>query len=185
MISIANMAMPSLLLTLFVMASCSTAPEHAVTAAKSAPTLGTWTERAPLPTARDHLAVVAANGRIHAIGGRVNSPTQNVDNHNIYNPATNTWTAGAPLPTARSGVAYALYQNFIVVAGGECRDKRTFTENEAYDLKAGRWVILAPLPTARHAFRGVAVGQTLYFAGGAPNCGGGPRLSELLVFSWQ
>jgi hypothetical protein len=136
-----------------------------------------------LSTARDHLAVVAANGRIHAIGGRTNSPTQNVDVHEIYNPATNSWTAGAPLPTARSGVAYAVYRNSIIVAGGECRDKRTFAENEAYDLKTGRWLTLAPLPASRHAFRGVAVGQNLYFAGGAPNCGGGPRLSEMLVFS--
>ena len=113
----------------------------------------------------------------------MNSPTENVDVHEIYNPATNSWTAGAPLPIARSGVAYALYRNLIVVAGGECRDKKTFAENEAYDLKTGRWVTLAPLPTARHAFRSVAVGRNLYFAGGASNCGGGPRLNELLVLT--
>ncbi|MPZ78072.1 MAG: hypothetical protein GEU77_16300 [Deltaproteobacteria bacterium] len=123
------------------------------------------------------LAVVNPAG-----GGRINSPTQNIDAHEIYNTATNSWTAGAPLPTARSGVAYALYQNFIVVAGGECRDKKTFAENEAYDLKSGRWVTFEALPTSRHAFRGVTVGKSLYFAGGASNCGGGPRLSELLVF---
>jgi N-acetylneuraminic acid mutarotase len=147
------------------------------------PVSGRWTDRAPLPTARDHFALIAANGRLHAIGGRINSPTENVDVHEIYNPATNSWTAGTTMPTARSGVAYALYQNFIVVAGGECRDKKTFAENEAYDLKTGRWVTLAPLPTARHAFRSVAVGRNLYFAGGASNCGGGPRSNELLVLT--
>lgn len=57
------------------------------------------------------------------------------------------------------GVVYAVNQNFIVIAGGECRDKRTFAENEAYDLKIGRWITLSPLPAARHAFRGVTVGR--------------------------
>ena len=78
-----------------------------------------------LPKARDHLAVVAADGRIHAIGGRIDSFTQNVDLHDIYHPATNTWEMGAPMPTARSAVAGALYQHMIVVTGGECCNERT------------------------------------------------------------
>ena len=54
------------------------------------PASGKWTELAPLPKARDHLAVVAGGGRIHAIGGRLDpSPPQNLDQHDIYNPATN------------------------------------------------------------------------------------------------
>jgi N-acetylneuraminic acid mutarotase len=147
------------------------------------PAAGKWTELAPLPKARDHLAVVAAAGRIHAIGGRLDASSQNVDIHDIYNPATNSWQAGAPLPTPRSGVAGALYQNMIVVAGGECRDKRTYNENEGYDLKAGRWATLSPLPAGRHGFAAVAVGPSLYFAAGALGCGGGERSDQLLAFS--
>jgi len=147
------------------------------------PASGKWSELAPLPKARDHLTVVAANGRIHAIGGRLDASSQNTDFHDIYNPATNTWEAGAPLPTPRSGVAGALYQGMIVVAGGECRDKRTYPENEGYDLKTGRWSALAPLPAGRHGFGAVAVGKSLYFAAGAVECGGGQRSDQLLVFS--
>jgi N-acetylneuraminic acid mutarotase len=144
---------------------------------------GKWSELAPLPKARDHLAVVAAAGRIHAIGGRLDASSQNVDLHDIYNPATNSWQSGAALPTARSGVAGALYQNMIIVAGGECRDKHTYNENEGYDFKAGRWSTLAPLPAGRHGFAAVAVGPSLYFAAGALGCGGGERSDQLLAFN--
>jgi Kelch motif/Galactose oxidase, central domain len=148
------------------------------------PASGTWSELAPLPTARDHLAVVAAGDRIHAIGGRLDSFDQNVDLHDIYHPATNTWETGAPMPTARSAVAGALYQHMLVVAGGECRDERTYSETEAYDLTAGRWAKLTPLPAGRHGFGVVTVGPALYFAAGSLDCGGGGRLSdELLVLT--
>jgi len=129
------------------------------------------------------LAVVAANGQIHAIGGRLDTPLQNTAFHDIYNPATNSWQSGAPLPTARSGVAGALYQGKIIVAGGECRDKRTYNENEAYDLKTSHWSTLAPLPAGRHGFGAATVGRFLYFAGGALECGGGERSDQLLIFS--
>jgi N-acetylneuraminic acid mutarotase len=147
------------------------------------PASGKWSELAPLPKARDHLAVVAGDAFIHAIGGRLNASTEKVDLHDIYNPATNSWQAGPPLPTARSGVAGALYQGKIFVAGGECRDKRTYPENEAFDLKSGRWTSYTPMVMGRHGFGAVTVGRNLYFAGGAVECGGGQRSDELLVFN--
>ena len=88
-----------------------------------------------------------------------------------YNPATNNWQAGAH------------YQDKIFVAGGECRNKQTYPEFEAYDVKTGRWSSFAPMPMGRHGFGGVVVGNSLYFAGGATGCGGGGRTNELLVFN--
>jgi hypothetical protein len=87
------------------------------------------------------------------------------------------------MPTARSGIAGVLYQNLIIVAGGECRDKKTFPEFEAYDPKTGRWTSLSPMPNGRHGFGGAVVGRNLYFAAGGIECGGGGRSNELLVFS--
>jgi N-acetylneuraminic acid mutarotase len=142
-----------------------------------------WSELAPLPRARDHLAVVAGDSLIHAIGGRLNAAADNVDLHDVYNPASNSWQAGAPLPTARSSVAGALYRERIFVAGGECRDKRTYPEVEGLDLKTGRWTSYAPMAIGRHGFGAAAVGRNLYFAGGASECGGGQRSNELLVFN--
>jgi N-acetylneuraminic acid mutarotase len=147
------------------------------------PATGKWTELAPLPKARDHLAVVAGGGRVHAIGGRLDASTQNTDFHDVYNPASNSWEAAETLPTPRSGVAAALYRDMIIVVGGECRDKKTYPENAGYDLKTRRWLKLAPMPAGRHGFGGVTVGNNLYFAAGAVECGGGQRSNELLVFS--
>src|SRR5262245_66001592 len=68
------------------------------------PATGTWSEAAPLPKARDHMAVVATAGKIHAIGGRLAGPVRRHGPHCRYDPATNSWTPAAPLPTPRSGV---------------------------------------------------------------------------------
>ena len=54
------------------------------------PATNTWKALAPLPKPRDHTATVAADGRIHVIGGRTGGPTDRVDQHDVYDPATNT-----------------------------------------------------------------------------------------------
>src|SRR5262249_22215086 len=113
------------------------------------PANGRWRDAAPLPLARDHPAVVAAGGKIHAIAGRLAAPDQPVARQDIYDPATDPWSEGPPLPTLRSAVAAVLFRGLILVTGGETRAK-TFSENEAYELKTGRWLTLAPLPEGRH-----------------------------------
>ena len=87
------------------------------------------------------------------------------------------------MPTPRSGVAGVFYKGMAVVAGGECRERKTYPEMEGYDVKSGRWSKLAPLPAGRHGFGGAVVGENLYFAGGAVECGGGQRTDELLLFT--
>jgi len=146
------------------------------------PANGRWRDAAPLPLARDHLAVVAAGGKIHAIAGRVASPDQPVARHDIYDPATDTWSEGPPLPTLRSAVAAVLFRGLILVTGGEMRAK-TFTENEAYELKTGRWLTLAPLPEGRHGHGAAVIGERAYFVGGALGPGGRGATDQLLAFT--
>ena len=135
------------------------------------PATNTWSDAAPLPLARDHLAVAAVNGKIHVIGGRTNLPVDNTARHDIYDPATNTWTAGPPLPTPRSGGASALVRGRIVVMGGECNLVRPFDQTEAFDVEAGRWVTLEPMPIGKHGITAATDGQTIFIAGGNPECG--------------
>ncbi len=62
-----------------------------------------------MPTARDHLALVAIDGKLHAIGGRVTNPQSRTDVHEVYDPKTNSWSqrpaaadralAASPTPT--------------------------------------------------------------------------------------
>jgi N-acetylneuraminic acid mutarotase len=126
--------------------------------------------------------VVAANARIHAIGGRLSTPDEPTARHDIYDPATNTWTSGPPLPTPRSGVAAESYRGMILVIGGETR-KATFVENEGYDVKSGQWRTLAPLPEGRHGHGVAVIGDAVYVVGGALGPGGRGVTDQLIVFA--
>jgi Kelch motif len=148
------------------------------------PASGRWTEAAPLPTPRDHLAVVTVDGKLHAIGGRYGNNDQMSQLHDIYDPATQTWTPAPPLPTARGAVAGALYKGLILVIGGE-DETRTYVENEAYDVESRRWLKLAPLPAGRHGHGAAVVGPAAWVVGGALQRGGRGATDELLAFTLE
>jgi N-acetylneuraminic acid mutarotase len=143
------------------------------------PATNSWSMAAPLPKARDHMGVAVVDGKIHIFGGRFADTSDNTALHDVYDPATDTWHSAAPMPTARSSGAYTVYRGLILYAGGECRPggkpgaKMTYDELEAYDPKTDSWSKLASLPEGRHAFGAATVGDTAYFIGGAPTCGGG------------
>jgi hypothetical protein len=131
-----------------------------------------WTRAAPLPTARDHVGAVVANGLVHVIGGRVDSFHTNSNLHHTYDPRTDRWTMRNPLPTARSGHGAVLVGQRIYVMGGE-GTSRVFGQNEAYDVTQDRWEQYAPMRTPRHGLGAAAIGNTIYVAGGGPVMGGG------------
>jgi N-acetylneuraminic acid mutarotase len=145
------------------------------------PATGKWTEAAPLPKARDHMVVAAIDRKIHAIGGRFAGNDDMIDWHDVYDPATKSWTSAPPLPTARGGVSGTVYKGMILVVGGE-DEKRTYIENEAYDIKAGRWLKLAPMPAGRHGDGVAAVGEFAYVVGGALKRGAGDTTDQLIAF---
>lgn len=131
-----------------------------------------WSRAAPLPTARDHVGAVPAQGRIHVIGGRVDSFHTNSNLHHSYDARADKWTLRNPLPTARSGHGAVLVGSRIFVMGGEGTN-RVFGQNEAYDLAADQWEQFAPMRTPRHGLGAAAIGETIYVAGGGPVMGGG------------
>ena len=145
------------------------------------PATGKWTEAAPLPKARDHMVVAAVDRKIHAIGGRFAGNDDMIDWHDVYDPATKSWTLAPPLPTARGGVSGTVYKGMILVVGGE-DEKRTYLENEAYDMKADRWLKLAPMPAGRHGHGVAAVGEFAYVVGGALKRGAGDTTDQLIAF---
>jgi N-acetylneuraminic acid mutarotase len=143
-----------------------------------------WTAAAPMPTARDHMGVGLIDGKIHVVGGRNGAQDNNLDVHEIYDPATDRWTTAAPMPTPRSGGAFAMYKGMLFFIGGECLDRKTYTENEAFDPKTGKWLKLAPLaPLGLHAESAISYGDTLYVIGGASGCGGNGKTAEVRTFT--
>src|ERR1700747_3497783 len=57
---------------------------------------GTWTEKAPLSTARWGVGSEVVNGIVYVLGG--NNNTTLLLTNEAYDPSTNTWTTKAPIP---------------------------------------------------------------------------------------
>ena len=150
------------------------------------PATGRWSVRAPLPRARDHIALITVGGRLHAIGGRLASTNTNQTLHDIYDPATDSWQSAAPMPTPRSSTGVTEYRNMIVVVGGEgdaTGADSAFKDAEGYDLTSRQWARLAPLPLGKHAIGGATIGDVAYFVGGSSTRGGAGVTAELMVFA--
>lgn len=84
------------------------------------PQTDTWTTKAPMPTARNGLAVAVVNNKIYAIGGATdwNPWTNNLNVVEEYDPATDTWTTVQPMPTSRSLLSAASVGNNVYAIGG-------------------------------------------------------------------
>jgi N-acetylneuraminic acid mutarotase len=138
------------------------------------PAANTWKTVRPLLLARNHHATVGVGDKIYVIGGRVgaafiSSASNNVDLVEMYDPASDLWTPRARMPTARSAIGAAVYNNNILVAGGEGQDQRflaAFKAVEAYDPALNRWQVLPSMPHPRHGLAVGAVGNRLYTVSG-------------------
>ena len=130
----------------------------------------TWqTDIAPLPTEREHLTAVAANGMVIAIGGRKIHQIGAVE---AYDPKTNVWKALPDLPTPRGGNAVGLLGDVIHVAGGEnLNDSTTYAQHEALDLATMTWSKGPDLPTKRHGVASAVVDGRWYVIGGGRAAG--------------
>jgi N-acetylneuraminic acid mutarotase len=138
------------------------------------PAANTWKTVRPLLLARNHHVAVGVGDKIYVIGGRVGSAfisgtSNNVDLVEMYDPAANLWMPRTRMPTARSAIGAGVYNNQILVAGGEGQDQRllaAFKAVEAYDPVLNRWQILPSMPHPRHGLAVGAIGNRLYTVSG-------------------
>jgi non-specific serine/threonine protein kinase len=124
----------------------------------------------PAPTPREHLAVVAAGGRIWAIGGRTAGLDTNLDLVESWRPGERTWRLEPALPEARGGTGAAVVGNTIVSVGGEA-PPGTIRSVYALDTGENHWRRLPDLTTPRHGLGLAAVGKTVYALAGGPEPG--------------
>ena len=147
---------------------------------------GTWTSLPAVPTPRDHGVGAAAGGLFYSIGGRSASLGGHSPRVDAYDPATMTWSPRAPMPTSRAGCASATARGLVVVFGGEgtpASPKGVFSEVEAYDPAADRWLSLPPMPTPRHGMGVATVGDVIFVPGGGDVQALGPtEVVEALAF---
>ncbi len=138
------------------------------------PATNAWRTVRSLLLPRNHHVAVGVGDKVYAIGGRVGSAfisgtSNNVDLVEMYDPATNLWTPRTRMPTARSAIGAGVYNNHILVAGGEGQDQRflaAFKSVEAYDTALNRWHVLPSLARPRHGLAVGAIGNRLYVVSG-------------------
>jgi len=124
----------------------------------------------PPPTPREHLAVAAAGGKIHAVGGRQAGYDTNLANFESWTPGAKSWTRLTPLPTPRGGIGAAAVRGSLVSVGGEA-PSGTIRTVYAYGLATKHWRRLPDLPTPRHGLSVAAVGTRVYAIAGGPQPG--------------
>jgi serine/threonine protein kinase/N-acetylneuraminic acid mutarotase len=133
------------------------------------PKTDTWTIRKPMPTPRAHLAVVALDGLIYAIGGTNTSGNIRYQTVEVYNPATDAWTTAPPMPTARDLLVAGVIDGIIYVAGGYRLTAGSLNTLEAYDPKTKTWTTKTSLPTPRASHAAAVIDGSLFIVGGRNN----------------
>ena len=135
----------------------------------------TWTEKAPMPTARLGLTTAVVNGKIYAIGGyaRANSPAMKTVEE--YDPATDTWTTKADMPTARMWLSASVVDGKIYAIGGWVNFwEPGISTVEEYDPATDTWTKRTDIPTARLGLATSVLDGMIYAIGG------GTTVSKLL-----
>ena len=102
-----------------------------------------WTELAPMHYARGGHGLVAAGGKLYAIGG--NDSRANVAPAEAYDPASNSWAVLPALPVARNHVSGFVSGGAPCVAGGRYP---TTARVDCFDPATGAWSRLPDLPQA-------------------------------------
>jgi N-acetylneuraminic acid mutarotase len=151
------------------------------------PAAAHWDMLAPMPTAREHLAVAAAGGLLVTIGGRDGSHEDPdlLSATEVYDPVVDRWAARAALPVPRAGMGVASDGGAVVVLGGERFTGDAPLSLDAvnrYDVATDEWSALAPLPVGRHGLAAAIVAGTLYAISGSTLAGGIENVERVDTF---
>lgn len=136
-----------------------------------------WTERAPIPTPRDHLAAAYLDGRVCAVGGRTLSMARNLAAFECFNAASNAWERLPAAPTPRGGVGATVVGRRLFFIGGE-QPSGTFSEVEIYDGATSAWSRGPDLPEGKHGIGVASYGSAVYVMSGGPRPGGSQTASS-------
>jgi non-specific serine/threonine protein kinase len=143
-----------------------------------------WTDKAEIPTPREHLGAASDGRYLYAVGGRELSAGKNSKAVERYDPASNRWSELASMPEAAGSVGVAYAGGRIVAVGGEGTTAASDAV-QGYDIKGGTWDGLPSLPTPLHGVAVTPVKDTVYAIGGATEAGhvGSTAKAELLDLS--
>lgn len=156
------------------------------------PKTNTWKTLPDAPHVRDHVGAAVVGDKLYLAGGRRSSAKTNqvlstteaaVD---VYDFKTGKWTtldASLNLPTLRGGPPVVVWNDKVVVLGGESdKQQPSHSEAEAFNPSTMKWEKLANMNIGRHGTGAVNVAGKIYIIAGSGNRGGGPELNSIEVF---
>ncbi|MFC1633210.1 kelch repeat-containing protein [Planctomycetota bacterium] len=137
-------------------------------ASASLATVGTWAQKADMPTVTSLHAAAVVDGTIYTMGGTDNMwgyadywPTVFA-----YDPQTDTWTRKADMPAGRARLATAVVDGKIYAIGGSPHADAEVSTVEMYDPATDVWSRRADLPRARNWLSASTVNGKIYAIGG-------------------
>lgn len=153
------------------------------------PATGVWTPLADMPRERDHFHAVVIDDKLYAAGGRLSGGMEGtfkptISEVDIFDFATGTWsTLSNDIPTPRGGSTSAVFNNKLIVMGGEVFQEVVYGTQvtdalpitEQFDPVTGQWTRLADMNHERHGTQAIASGDGVFIIAGSPKIGGGPE----------
>jgi N-acetylneuraminic acid mutarotase len=132
---------------------------------------GSWAIKAPIPLARNEVALAAAGGKVHVIGGGIKGVAGPY--HDEYDPGTDRWRTRAPLPYGLDHIGTAVLNGKIYTVGGFVASVHKDGQPHVleYDPAADRWRSLSPLKVGLGSVA-VAVLDGNFLGGGGRNAAG-------------
>jgi hypothetical protein len=145
------------------------------------PQTGQWKILSDAPEARDHFHAAVVGDKLYAAGGRRTARNDwfgdVVAKVDVYDFTRGEWLSfNLPddLPVPRAGTATAVFDDQIVIMGGESLSQDV-AHNDVHvlDPNTGTWSTLSPLNHGRHGMQAIVSGKGIYVTAGSPKRGGG------------
>ncbi len=140
---------------------------------------GGWAARSRLHHSRGAHALLAAAGKLYALGG--NGPAGDEPVVEEYNPSTDAWTDVARLPAPRNHVSGFVYRGLACIAGGRSPN---VARVDCLDPADHAWSRLPDLPSATSGAGSGVLGDQILIAGGE-NAGESTLVASLFRFTGQ
>jgi N-acetylneuraminic acid mutarotase len=146
---------------------------------------GSWTSRAPLPTARRGMAVWAANGLLYSMGGS-NSAGTVLTTVQAYNPSTNSWTNKASLPAARqTGNGAVMINGIIYLPGGNDASGLPTKTLYAYNTSTNTWSSKAQMPAFSSCGGSAVIGGKIFVFSGCTRSSTGAQTTAAFLHRYD
>ena len=132
-----------------------------------------WVNQASLPSPRNALSAAVINGELYAIGGEQLEGASAIamSEVDVYDADSDAWSRVTDMPLALSHTAAFVFDNKIVVVGGDMSHNQPTDAILEFDPSTNVWSLVGHLPSARAAMAAGIVGNTLIAAGGYTGTG--------------